>query len=53
MVQLFKKMFRQKEPQQAEHPPSQQQYDEDYIIYCIEQEQLYRILLEMDKYKNK
>lgn len=39
MVQLFKKMFRQKELQQAEHPPSQQQYDEDYIIYCIEQEQ--------------
>ncbi len=39
MAHLFKKLFLKQEQPQAGRPPSLQQYDEDYIIYCIEQEQ--------------
>ena len=39
MAHLFRKLFLKQEQPQTGHPPSLQQYDEDYIIYCIEQEQ--------------
>lgn len=39
MAHLFKKLFPQQEQPPAGQPPSLPQYDEDYIIYCVEQEQ--------------
>lgn len=39
MIQVFKKLFHCEEQSRVEHPPSTTQYDEDYIIYCIEQVQ--------------
>ena len=55
MANFFSGLFRSNDKPQTTHPPSVlqgfSQYASEYIMYCIEQEHLYRILLEMDKYK--